>query len=100
MRMNTPQYKHLRNRISSAASQYSWWRLEDRKKKMREPAEVRRARAIVRKHERAKSVVQKRYEARLDKLRERAEEALLFKEDKAALAAVERFEKAAASIKM
>lgn len=100
MRTNTPQYKHLRSRISSTASQYSWWRLEDRRKKAKEPAEVRRARAVIRKHDRIKNAAQKRYEAKLDKLRERAEEALLFKDDAAALAAVVRFERAVLAIKV
>jgi hypothetical protein len=98
MRPNTPQYKHLRDRISTTSSTYSWWRVE-RKQKKGEPAEVRRARAIVRRHERAKNAVQKRYEAKLEKLRERANEALLFKEEKAALAAVVHFEKAVAKLK-
>lgn len=97
MRTNTPQYKHLKSRISVAASQFSWWRVE-RRSKRKEPPEVRRARAVVRKYERAKASVQKKYEARIDKLREKADEALMFKEDKAALAAVIRFEKAAAKL--
>lgn len=97
MRTNTPQYRHLRDRINTAQSRGRWWRMEDRKKR-KEPASVRNARRIVKRWDAEGRRMAEKHDAKLNKLAQAAQTAILFKEEREALRAVERFEKVVANL--
>jgi hypothetical protein len=91
MKANTTQFKHLRDRINVAANRASWYRRDLKGEK--DPPDVQRARRLIKRFDAKKSVLQAKYQNRLESMKNKVQEALLFKTEAQALAATIRFEK-------